>query len=71
MGTTTHQPHAKYRVLATFWEAEMYVECWTESRESAECIASALKRGDVSVQIDRVTPEGHSVPQSSEVLPRP
>ena len=54
MGKTTVTPRAKYRVLATDWEAESHTECWTESLESAQTIAAALKVRDVSVQIDKV-----------------
>ncbi len=55
MGVTTHVPHVEYRVLATDWEAEVSTECWTETLESAQTIALALRVRDVSVQIDRVT----------------
>ncbi len=54
MGTTTKSPRAKYRVLATDWEAESYTECWTENLESAQVVAAALKVRDVAVQIDKV-----------------
>lgn len=54
LGKTTHIPKAKFRVLATDWEAECYTECWTEDIESAETIAAALRVRDVSVQIDKV-----------------
>lgn len=58
VGTTTHKPTARYRVLATYWEAEESVECWTETSGQAVLIASVLMadttHGDVSVQVDKV-----------------
>ena len=54
IGSTTKQPRAQFRVLATDWEAESYTECWTEDLASAQVIANALRVRDVSVQIDRV-----------------
>lgn len=56
MNVSTYQPKPRFRVLATDWEGESHTECWTETQESAEAIAAALKRSgsDVSVQVDRV-----------------
>ncbi len=59
MNQVTYKPLVRFRILATYWEAEAYVECWTETKESAETIARLLKAsnsgyGDVSVQVDKV-----------------
>ena len=53
MNITTRKPILKYKVLATDWEAETYIECWTENLESAKIIAKLLQVRDVSVQIDQ------------------
>ncbi len=63
MNTSTYQPNVKYRILATDWEGESYTECWTQNLESAQTIASALRKrgggggggGDLTVQIDEVS----------------
>ena len=55
IGKTTYHPgRLSFRVLATDWEAETSIECWTANLESAQVIAQALKVRDVSVQIDRI-----------------
>lgn len=58
VGETTFVPTLKFRVLATDWEAESAIECWTRDHDSAVVIAQALSVRDVSVQIDRVVTNG-------------
>lgn len=61
MNTTTYKPKVKFRVLATDWEAEIYIECWTEKYEDAQSIALALMSPGKSVQVDEVKTEQNNL----------
>ena len=53
----TYEPRIVFRVLATCWESEEYIECYTETLDSANLVSIALQRvhDDATIQIDKVT----------------
>lgn len=68
MSRVYRQPTVRYRIMATCWEAEEYVEAFAESQQQAEAIANAFRAmkawGDMDVQIDELIDNDRVRPQA-------